>query len=185
MNMAVIYQSKYGFTKTYAKWIADDLGANLLVADKVKPTDLQQYDTIIYGGGLYAGGVNGIALLTKNAQSIKDKTIYLFTVGVADVTDKENIAAIRTRLEQALPAPVRDTIHIYHLRGGMYYSKMSFIHRTMMNMMLKMLRRKPESEMRAEDKMMIEAYGQDIDFTDRRAIAPLVAEIKAGAAPQY
>lgn len=61
---------------------------------------------------------------------------------------------------------------------------MSFVHRTMMNMMVKMLRKKPESELRAEDKMMLETYGQDIDFTDRAAIVPLVTDIRAGAKSQ-
>lgn len=184
MSTAVIYQSKYGSTETYAKWLAEDLGADLLVANKVKPADLQRYQTIVYGGGLYAGGVNGIALLTNNAESIKDKAIYLFTVGAADVNDPENIKGIRSALEQKLPPVLLQQAHISHLRGGMCYSKMSFMHRTMMNMMMKMVRKKPESELRSEDKMMLATYGQDIDFTDRASIAPLVADIKAGAAQQ-
>lgn len=183
MNIAVIYQSKYGSTETYAKWLAEDLDADLLVAGQVKPADLQRYQTIVYGGGLYAGGVNGIALLTKNAESIKDKAIYLFTVGAADVTDTENTTAIRTGVEQALPISLRDVVRIYHLRGGMCYSKLNLLHRTMMNMMIKMVRKKPESELRAEDKMMLETYGQDIDFTNRTAITPLVADIRVGAKP--
>lgn len=184
MNTAVIYQSKYGFTAAYAKWLAEDLDADLLVAGQVKPSDLQKYSTLVYGGGLYAGGVNGIALLTKNAESIKDKSIYLFTVGAADVTDTENTTAIRTGVEQALPISLRGVVRIYHLRGGMCYSKLNFLHRIMMNMMIKMVRKKPANELSADDKMMLETYGQDINFTDRTAIAPLVADIKAGAKPQ-
>lgn len=184
MKSAVIYKSHYGATETYAKWLAEDLGADLLQADRVKPADLQQYDTIVYGGGLYAGGVNGIALLVKNIESIKDKVIYLFTVGAADVNDPENVKGICSALEQKLPPALLQNAHIYHLRGGMCCSKMSFIHRTMMNMMMKMVRKKPESELRAEDKMMLATYGQDIDFTDRTTIVPMVADIKAGVAPQ-
>lgn len=177
MKIAVIYQSKYGFTETYAKWIAEDLGAELLIANKVKPADLQKYSTIVYGGGLYAGGVSGIALLTKNFESIKDKAIYLFTVGAADVADTENTNAIRSSLEKVLPTAMQKSTYIYHLRGGILYSKMSFLHRTMMSMMIKMLRKKSESELRAEDRMMLETYGQDVDFTDRKTIVPLVSAI--------
>jgi len=184
MKTAVIYKSHYGATETYAKWLAEDLGADLLQSDRVKPADLQQYQIIVYGGGLYAGGINGIALLTKNFELIKDKALYLFTVGAADVTDPENLKNIRSALEQKLPPAMREKLHIYHLRGGMRYSNMSFVHRTMMNMMVKMLRKKPESELRAEDKMMLETYGQDIDFTDRAAIVPLVTDIRAGAKSQ-
>lgn len=184
MKTAVIYKSHYGATETYAKWLAEDLGADLLQADKVKPVDLQQYQTIVYGGGLYAGGVNGIALLTKNFECIKNKALYLFTVGAADVTDPENTNGIRSALKQKLPPAMWEKLHIYHLRGGMRYSKMNFMHRTMMNMMVKMLRKKPENELRAEDKIMLDTYGQDVNFTDRAAIVPLVSDIRVGAKSQ-
>lgn len=175
---AVIYQSKYGFTKAYAQWLAEELGADLLIASKVKPVDLDFYQTIIYGGGLYAGGVNGIALLTKNAERIIDKSLYLFTVGISDVTDNENISAIRANLDKALPVTLKNKIHIYHLRGGLRYSKMSFLHRIMMKMMAKMIRSKSESELRAEDKIMINSFGQDVDFTDAASLRSMIEEIK-------
>jgi len=181
MAIAVIYKSHYGFTKIYAKWLAKDLSADLLQADRVKPTDLQQYQTIVYGGGLYAGGVNGITLLTKNFELIKDKSLYLFTVGAADVTDPENLKNIRSALEKKLSPAIHEKLHIYHLRGGMRYSKMSIVHRTMMNMMVKILRKKPDSELNEENKIMLRTFGQDIDFTDRASIAPLLADIRAGA----
>lgn len=179
MNTAVVYKTKYGFTETYARWIAEDLGAELLIADKVKTADLQNYSTLIFGGGLYAGGVSGISTLTKNYESIKDKALFLFTVGAADVTDPQNIDSIRRSLGRVLTPAMMQTIKIYHFRGGMKYSKMSLTHRTMMGMLIKMVRKKPESELRAEDKMMLETYGQDVDFTDRRMIAPLLEDVKA------
>lgn len=181
MKTVVIYKSKYGFTEIYAKWLAEDLGADLLVADQVKAADLKKYDTIVYGGGIYAGGVSGISLLTKDFESIKDKALYLFTVCASDVSDPANISAIRSALEKALPPAMQKTIHIYHLRGGMRYSKMSLLHRGMMNMMIKIVRKKPQNELSVENKMMLETYGKDVDFTDRNTIASLIADIKAGA----
>lgn len=179
MNAIVIYQSHYGSTETYAKWLAEDLNADLQKADRVKPADLQKYDVIVYGGGLYAGGVNGIAVLTKNFERIKDKSLYLFTVGASDMTDSENIAAIRSGLEQKLPPAMWEKVHLYHLRGGMHYSKMNFLHRTMMNMMIKMLRKKPEGELRSDEKDMLAAVGKDTDFTSREALKPLLSDILA------
>lgn len=179
MDTAVIYKTKYGFTKTYARWIAEDLGAELLAADKVKTADLQNYSTLIFGGGLYAGGVSGLATLTKHFESIKNKALYLFTVGAADVTDQKNIDSIRSSLGRILTPTMMQIIKIYHFRGGMKYSEMNLTHRTMMGMMIKMVRKKPESELRAEDKMMLETYGQDVDFTDHQMIGSLLEDIKA------
>lgn len=180
MKTAVIYQSKYGSTEKYAKWIAEDLGAELLVGSRVKPADLQKYDTIIYGGGLYAGGVNGISLLIKSFESIKEKQLYLFTVGAADVKSEETVAAIRHELERVMPEEMRNSVKVYHLRGGMLYSKLSFIHSTMMKMMIKMLRKKPDSELDDYEREMLASIGQDSDFTDRAATAQLVSAVRAG-----
>jgi hypothetical protein len=47
-----------------------------------------------------------------------------------------------------------------------------------------MLRKKPESELSDDDRLMLQNFGQDIDFTDRSAIAPLVKAVMAGLPPQ-
>ncbi len=182
-KIAVIYKSKYGFTQKYARWISEELKADLLEADKTKPAALQGYDVIVYGGGLYAGGVSGISLITKNFESIRTKSLFLFTVGAADVTDRHNIDAIRNSLNRVLTSEIQEKIKIYHLRGGMDYPRMSILHRTMMGMMLKMLRKKPESELSSEEMMMIKTYRQKVDFTDPLKIAPLVEDIRAITGP--
>lgn len=178
-RIAVVYKSQYGYTETYARWIAETLNADLLKTDRIKAGSLQQYDVIIWGGGLYAGGVGGLSLLTKNFDRLKDKALYLFTVGASDTTDPENIKHIRSALDSALTPEMRGKIKIYHFRGGMKYSEMRFLHKAMMGMMMKMLRKKPQSELRAEDKQMMNTYGQDVDFTDQKAIDPMIADVKA------
>lgn len=177
-KIAVIYKSTYGHTKKYAGWLAEELNADLLDAGKVKPSLLLPYDVIIYGGGLYAGGVNGFSLITKNFESLRGKAICLFTVGAADVSDRQNTDHIRSSLNRVLTPEMQEVIKIYHLRGGMDYEHMSLLHRTMMGMMRKMLHSKPESELRSEDKVMLASYGQNIDFTDRSSIASIIEDIK-------
>ncbi|HHT16783.1 MAG TPA: flavodoxin [Papillibacter sp.] len=184
MKTAVIYKSRYGSTEMYAKWIAEELGADSLPAGDVSPEDLEKYEVIVYGGGLYAGSVNGSALLTKNLERIKDKKLYLFTVGLYDVSLPENVEAIRSGLEKVLPPALYEKLRLYHFRGGMHLSKMGFLHRFVMKMMANMLRKKPESELSDDDRLMLQNFGQDIDFTDRSAIAPLVKAVMAGLPPQ-
>ena len=75
MNTIVIYKSKYGSTKQYAQWIAEELDCEAVDAKTVKDDDLLKYDNIVYGGGLYAEVINGVTLITKNLEKlgIKDK----------------------------------------------------------------------------------------------------------------
>lgn len=178
-KILVVYRSKYGFTQKYAEWIAETLHADLKEGHNVKPDDLKHYDVIIYGGGLYAGGVNGISAFVKAFPKMKDKALYLFTVGAADVLDPKNITRIRSELNKVLSPEMQEKVKIYHFRGGIDYPHLSIVHRAMMSMMIRMLRKKPQSELRSDDIAMLETYGQLVDFTNRSTIAPLIQDVEA------
>ena len=61
----VLYTSKYGAAETYARWIAEALGCRAVPLDKFSKKELQGYDTVIYGGGVQAGGIRGLEQFTK------------------------------------------------------------------------------------------------------------------------
>ncbi len=170
----VIFESKYGSTKRYAEWIADALSCPLLERKSVHTSDLEAADTIIYGGGLYAGGVSGIKLLIQNWNLLSNKKVILFTCGIADPAVPANTAHIREALSQSLSPEILTKIQLFHLRGGINYSKLNFIHKSMMAMLRKMLLKKNESDLNSEDKQLLETYGKAVDFTDRESIQPLV-----------
>lgn len=170
----VVYESKYGATKKYAEWIAEDLNADLFERKAASADGLAAYDVIVYGGGLYAGGVSGLPFIVKNFDKIKDKKILLFTCGLGDPNVYENVASIQKGLKKALTPEMQRVMEIYHLRGGMDYSKLSFIHRSMMSMVQKSVAKKDPSTLTEEDVQMMETYGKTIDFSDRSTIKPLV-----------
>ena len=60
-RIAVIFSSKYGATKKYATWISEELGADLFNKKRADPSQIKSYDLVVYGGGLYAGGISGLA----------------------------------------------------------------------------------------------------------------------------
>jgi len=170
-KIAVIYKSHYGTTKQYAEWIAEALGASLLEMSAVKPQQLMDYDVVVYGGGLYAGGILGAKLIRNNPC----KSLVVFTVGLADpeATDYSNI------LSQTFSPEKLAQTNVFHLRGGVDYSKLGFIHKTLMGMVKKAAEKKPETERTSEDKAIIETYGGKVDFMSQAAIAPLVEYVKS------
>ena len=147
----VIYQSRYGFTEKYAKWIAEALSCTAIERKAVKMEELSSCDTIIYGGGLYAGGISGINLITKNFDRIADKNIVLFTCGLADTSNTVNTDHIKETLKKLFTPDMEKRIKIFHLRGGIDYSKLSFIHKTKMSMLHKMLTKKAPETLSDED----------------------------------
>ena len=60
MKGIILYTSKYGATKRYAEWLAEETGFDLIETKKAKISDVKQYDTIILCGGIYASGIAGL-----------------------------------------------------------------------------------------------------------------------------
>ena len=72
----VIYTSKYGSAKQYAEWIAEALSCEAKEAKTVKRAELDDYDTIIYGGGVHAGGIEGWDSFRKNLKKYLDMPYF-------------------------------------------------------------------------------------------------------------
>ncbi|MDU5337186.1 flavodoxin domain-containing protein [Enterococcus sp.] len=95
-NTVVLYQSKYGATKKYAEWLASDLGCEILETKSARLADIEKYDVIILGGGIYASGIAGLSFIKKNYSKLKDKKIAVFAVG-ASLYDEEAMLAVKER----------------------------------------------------------------------------------------
>lgn len=166
----VIYKSRYGSTKKYAEWIAQELGCDLFDANKVNDDMLTSYDVVIFGGGLYASGINGIALIKNSFSSLLDKDVIVFTVGLAD-PEKTDFTSL---IDKNFTSEMKERVKLFHLRGSMDYNKLSFVHRTMMAMLKSMISRKPEKDLSEDDKGILQTYGQTADFTKKENIYPIV-----------
>ncbi len=173
---AVVYKSGYGSTKRYAEWVAAELDADLFDVSAVTPAKMLSYNTIIYGGGLYASGINGISFLTKNFEVFQSKNIIVFTVGLAATEDKTIFIPI---INKNFTAEMQKKIYIFHFRGGIDYKKLGLIHKTMMSMLKATVERKPEEKLTADDRLMLKTFGDQVDFSDRSSIAPLTALVRS------
>ena len=179
MKYLVTYSSKYGSTKKYAQWIAEELNCPIFEATKIKKSDLADNDVIIHGGGLYAGGLSKISVITKNWKKISDKKVVLFSCGLADPTNQENITSIEKGIGRSLSPEMQEKIKQFHFRGGINYSKLTFIHTMMMNMLKKMLLKNGYDKLRQEDKEFLDTFGKQVDFTDKSTITPLIDYVKS------
>lgn len=160
----IIYGSQYGTTKRYA----EELGkrTNIVVKNYGEIDDINNYDTIIYFGALYAGGVMGLKKTFSKLSSSDDKKIIIATVGLADPADNENTTTIKKGMEKQLSKDLFEKAHILHLRGGIDYSCLGIKHRTMMAMLYKKATGLPEEKKTSEVKAMIDTYNQKVDFID-------------------
>lgn len=176
MNVIVIYKTKYGSTRDYAVEIANRLGTTAIDAKNVTPSDLEQYDSIVYGGGLYAEVINGVTLITKNIKKLSDKKIAVFTTGLTpiDCRDYYDRYIIERNFKQGLP----QNIKVFNYPGKMVLSELSLVHRTAIKTLKKMMSGKENpTEM---EKLLVELCDADGDFSDMSYVSELVNYITEG-----
>ena len=170
MKTIVIYKTKYGSTKAYAEWIADALSCCAVDAKTVKAADLEEYDTIIYGGGLYAEVINGVTLITKNIEKLRDKKIIVFTTGLTPPEYREyyNKYVIERNFKTGVP----ENIKLFNYPGKMVMNELSLVHRTALKTLKKIMSDKENpTEM---EKLLVELCDADGDFSDKTLINELV-----------
>ena len=175
MNKIIIYGSKYGTTEQYAKELSNRLNIEAIEYENVN--NINDYDTIIYLGGLYAGGVLGMSKTLKKLNDISNKRIFIITIGLADPNDELNINQIKNGMKKQLSNELYDNAHIYHLRGGINYSKLNAKHKIMMKLVYNKAKKLQEEEKTPEVKAMIETYNKEVYFMDYSTLDSIINDI--------
>lgn len=173
MKIAVIYTSKYGTTERYAKWIADDTGADLLRQDDCRVKDLEKYDCLVFGGPIHAGGILGIRFLQKNYKKLSDKKIFVFAVGL-NVED----LAIRQECREINFVKAIKELPCYFLRGGYDPSRVTGLDKGLMGVVKKMIAGKNPSDLTGSERELLKAIEEGADYTDHAAVYDLVNAIR-------
>lgn len=171
MKAIVVYKSRYGSTKAYAEWIAEELGCEAVDAKGVKVDKLAEYDTIIYGGGLYAEVISGVSLITKNLDKLDGKKLVVYTTGITPIDCRKYYEG--EVLEKNFKPEMLDKIKIFNFLGKMILDELSFPHKAAIKTLKKIMSAK-ENPTELE-RLLLELCDADGDFSDRAAIADLVS----------
>ena len=174
MKTIVVYKSKYGSAKTYASWIAEELGCTAEDVKNISVKDLMQYDKIVYGGGLYAEIIGGLFLITKNIDLLKDKKIAVYSCGITplDCRDYYDKMVIEKNFKNGVPKNVK----VFNFMGKMIMDELTLVHRTALKTLKKIMSSKENpTEM---EKLLVDLCDADGDFMDKTAIKELVDYIR-------
>ena len=173
MSGIIIYKSKYGSTRKYAEWLKEATGFEMAEAGKIKIGEVAKYDTIIYGGGIFAGGIIGISFLKKNIEKLKGKKLVAFCCG-AFPFDADFIKELK---ERNLSGELSE-IPLYYCRGAFDLANMHFADKMLCKMLIKSIEKKDPKERDERDEGFLELARTSCDWTDRSYIGPILEECK-------
>ncbi len=126
MKAAIIFSSSHGTTEKVAKQIQHELGnenAHIFNLKSIKSIDLSLFDTLIIGGSIHAGQMQGKVkrFCNKNLVDLLQKRVGLFMVGM-------NEPEFETEFSNAFPELLRKHAITSKCVGGEFlFEKMNFI----------------------------------------------------------
>jgi menaquinone-dependent protoporphyrinogen IX oxidase len=169
-NKVVVYRSRYGSAKRYAEWIAEEIEADIFDGAKVKADDLLKYDTIIFGGAMYAVGMLGIDLISKNYHQLRDKKVIVFSVG-ASPAHPEAIQAVK---DNNFTPEMKGKVPFFHVRGAFDYKRLNFLDKLLMFLLKKKIQLK-RADLRDKDEIgMLASYNRPVDWSSKKSIIPIL-----------
>ena len=198
----VLYTSKYGAAETYARWIAEALGCRAVPLDKFSKKELQGYDTVIYGGGVQAGGIRGLEQFTKwikgdlklrqmakrgtisEAEAAEigafDRQYYIFAVGISLDSEGNRLQLRDINFDKDW---LRD-LPCFFLPGAFDPAKLAGVDKAIIKVATKMFLNKPEAQAAAEDAQVLRYFETGCDLIDRTRTTALIESVKSGAVPE-
>jgi menaquinone-dependent protoporphyrinogen IX oxidase len=172
MKTAVVYKSKTGSTKEYAQWIAEELKADLFKLSDFDKSKIGDYEIFIYGGGLYAVGINGIKFIKNNWDKFKNKKLIVFATG-ASPKRKEVIEDITNN---NFNKEEKEKIKFFYLRGGFNFEKLGFLDKFLIKKLEKNIKKKKNPN--PDERGMLKAIKEPVSFRKKENIDELITYIK-------
>ena len=81
-------------------------------------------------------------------------------------------------MKRQIKQEIFEKAKIFHLRGGIDYTKLNVMHKTMMKLLYNAVKKLPEEKKTAEDRAMIDTYNQKISFVNFSSLDDIISEIQ-------
>ncbi len=168
-KILVLYKSVTGFTREYAEKIAQKTGAACIPLNSATEKTLSDFDTVIFGGRLHAGTLDGFKRAKTLFQQSRASRFLVFATGACPNEAVDTIE--ETWRNNFSPEELAEIPHFY-MQSGLRYEKMPLSDRLMMKVFCTFLNRK-KNKTESERQMAAMAAGS-FDISSEIYIAPLL-----------
>lgn len=169
INIIVIYKSKTGFTKRYAKAIANKLKCDIIEMKDISKIDIKKQDIIIYGSRVHAGVIDG---LNKMKELLVKKDIKKLVVFATGATPNKAEDLIEKLWKDNLNKEEANNIPHFYMQSGICYEKMGFVDRLIMKMVSKMIESKKNKD--NNEQGFVQVISESYDISSDKYIKPLI-----------
>jgi len=172
MKCIVVYSSISGFTKRYAEWISEEVGADCASVDLVDSEKLSQYDVVVFGSHVRMGDIphrKRFAELSKNL-----KRVVVFVVGGSPAENNPVLPRIFKKIHKSIPQSA--SAPDFYFRGGLNIDALPEDEKAYLNKNLRMMRVLSVILFPARKAIrnIVDMMSHNSDYTSKDFIRPLV-----------
>ena len=110
---------------------AELTGSDIYNLDEFKIAMADDYDILIFGSATYMGNILAVPFLNRNWESLRDKKVYLFSVGIRPKDSQESLTSYAK-----LDEPLRGGLLGYaKLQGRLDMSKLNIFEKIIVSML--------------------------------------------------
>jgi len=173
----VLYNSKTGYTKKYAEWIATELASEITDQRSFHKERYKEFDNIIFGGSIYATGISGLKKFIRDLNAIEEKKIIVFATGLSLKSEEVRTEVMKANFKSAF----EKQIEFFYFRGGFNFQNLPAHDKVLMQLKKKILEGKAKkgTELTSDEKGMLSVYDHAVDYTNVRNIRGLIDYVRS------
>ena len=171
---AVVFRSKYGASKEYSLLLGESLAAEVIENEGLTSHLVDEFDTIILVGGVYAGKITGIEFLKKYIGDFSSKRLAVFAVGASPMSIEMLDSLKKKNLKGRLEA-----IPLFYGRGAFDESALSFMDKNLLSVARKAAEKTKPEKRNDLDKILLETT-ESVSWVDESFLSPLISFISQG-----
>ena len=124
---------------------------------------------------MYAAGIIGIRLITKNINKLKDKKLVVFATGASPLRDN----VVNEVIDKNFSLDEQKHVKFFYLRGGFNYNKLNLFDKFLMTLLKWKIKKKKQEELSDDEIGMLAIYDKPVDFIDKKNIYKIITYVNS------
>ena len=168
---SIIVFSETGFTRTYARWIAEETGIGILeLGGILHGGNWGEDDLVLVGAPVHGGELAQAKRVRAVIDAANGARVICFATGLSE-PDEDVVRRVKAA------SGISEDVPLHYYPGGFSKDRLSPANRTMITLYRTMMKHQRNAASNAE--LLLERTSHDGDYTDRGLIGPLVDEVRA------
>ena len=181
MKVILVYNSKSGFTKRYADWIAEETDCDVKPYRDFEQMDIGAEDIVIFGSRVHAGRIEHLNKVKARMGRHPKQNFIVFATGATPAVAED---AVQKIWDSNFSETERQSIPHFYMQSGLDYQKMGFVDRMLMKMVAKLMSKKKgtlSQDKSDEETGFAQAIQDSYDISSKEYVMPLVTYVNEKA----